>query len=75
MKAWISTIHGFCTRLLKENAIAAGIDPAFSVLDQYEAEDLQRECMSEALDAMLAARRHETLAMMAALAQAISHGI
>jgi ATP-dependent exoDNAse (exonuclease V) beta subunit len=69
-RAWISTIHGFCTRLLKENAVAAGIDPAFSVLDQYEAEDLQRECMSQALDALLSERREETLRMMAALAQA-----
>src|SRR5436305_6979395 len=67
--AWISTIHGFCTRLLKENAVAAGIDPGFSVLDQYEAEDLQRECMTEALDTTLAERRSETLALMAALSQ------
>ena len=67
--AWISTIHGFCTRLLKENAVAAGIDPAFSVLDQYEAEDLQRECMSGALDQVLELRPAETRALMEALAQ------
>ncbi len=67
--AWISTIHGFCTRLLKENAVAAGIDPAFAVLDQYEAEDLQRECMSGALDQTLELRPAETMAMMEALAQ------
>ena len=28
-RAYVSTIHAFCTRLLKENAIAAGIDPLF----------------------------------------------
>ena len=30
--AYISTVHGFCHRLLKENAIAAGVDPQFSIL-------------------------------------------
>jgi ATP-dependent helicase/nuclease subunit A len=25
--AWVSTIHGFCSRLLRTNALVAGIDP------------------------------------------------
>src|SRR5947209_5753244 len=29
--AYVSTIHGFCARILKENSIAAGIDPRFTV--------------------------------------------
>src|SRR5690348_10304216 len=29
----VSTIHGFCARLLRENAIAAGLTPDFTVLD------------------------------------------
>jgi len=33
-RAWVSTIHAFCSRLLRENAIAAGIDPEFTVLEQ-----------------------------------------
>src|SRR3989442_646377 len=32
-RAYVSTVHGFCTRLLKENAIFAGIDPEFRVTD------------------------------------------
>ncbi len=36
--AAISTIHGFCARVLRSGALAAGIDPAFVVLDQAEAE-------------------------------------
>lgn len=35
-RAWVSTIHAFCARLLRENAIAAGIDPGFTVLEQAE---------------------------------------
>ncbi len=34
--AWIHTIHGFCTRLLKENAVEAGVDPHFTTLDETE---------------------------------------
>ena len=30
--AFISTIHGFCARVLRANALAAGLDPAFVVL-------------------------------------------
>ena len=27
--AWISTIHGFCARLLRERALEGGVDPSF----------------------------------------------
>ena len=30
--AWVSTFHSFCARLLKENAVEAGVDPSFQVL-------------------------------------------
>ena len=29
-RAWVSTVHGFCARLLRENAVFAGIDPEFA---------------------------------------------
>ena len=29
-RAWVSTVHGFCARLLRENAVFAGVDPEFS---------------------------------------------
>ncbi|MBI4747945.1 MAG: UvrD-helicase domain-containing protein [Acidobacteria bacterium] len=31
----ITTIHGFCSRLLREYPIEAGVDPHFSILDEY----------------------------------------
>ena len=46
---YVSTIHGFCARVLRDNAIAAGIDPRFSVMDAREAEDLQYSCLNSAL--------------------------
>jgi ATP-dependent exoDNAse (exonuclease V) beta subunit len=51
-RAWVSTIHGFCARLLRENAIAAGLAPDFAVLDQAPAERLARESAEEALEAL-----------------------
>ncbi len=36
-RAQVSTIHGFCHGILREFAIDAGIDPAFRVMDEYEA--------------------------------------
>lgn len=35
-RAPVSTIHGFCASLLREHALAAGLDPAFRVLDELE---------------------------------------
>jgi hypothetical protein len=32
-RAYVSTIHGFCARLLRENSVAAGLDPGFIVMD------------------------------------------
>ena len=34
--AFISTIHGFCARVLRANALAAGLDPRFAVLDRHQ---------------------------------------
>src|SRR5258708_30751510 len=34
--AWISTIHGFCHRLLRSHPFAAGVDPRFRGLDESQ---------------------------------------
>jgi ATP-dependent exoDNAse (exonuclease V) beta subunit len=51
--AFISTIHGFCSRLLRTHALAAGIDPEYRVLDALEAERLGVEAFDGALSAFL----------------------
>jgi ATP-dependent exoDNAse (exonuclease V) beta subunit len=53
-RAWVSTVHGFCTRLLKENAVFAGVDPEFTVADANESKRLQLESMNAAMDGLLA---------------------
>lgn len=47
--AWISTIHGMCTRLLRRHALEAGIDPHFVVLDDIGASALEAEALEQAL--------------------------
>ncbi len=53
-RASVSTIHGFCSRLLKEYATAAGVDPEFVILDEQLAVLLQARCVRETLDAAVA---------------------
>ena len=48
--AFISTIHGFCARVLRVNALAAGLDPQFAVLDRYQSEPLSAAAFEAALD-------------------------
>jgi ATP-dependent exoDNAse (exonuclease V) beta subunit len=48
--AFISTIHGFCARLLRAHALAAGIDPAFVVLDRPQSQRLADAAFDEALE-------------------------
>jgi ATP-dependent helicase/nuclease subunit A len=51
--AYISTIHGFCSTILRSHALAAGIDPEYRVLDQLEADRLGRDAFDGALAAFL----------------------
>ena len=51
--AWISTIHGFCSRLLRAHPLAAGIDPEYRVLDQPETERVGIDAFERALEQFL----------------------
>ncbi len=63
--AWISTIHGFCHRLLKAHPFAAGIDPRYRVLDESQARVIQSEALQEALTAFCANGDPERLRLLA----------
>lgn len=47
--AWISTIHGACSRMLRAHALELGIDPAFGVADEATAKTLLDEAFEEIL--------------------------
>ena len=51
--AAISTIHGFCSRLLRSHALDAGLDPDFRVLDQVEAARIALDAFDFALERFL----------------------
>src|SRR3712207_1556393 len=62
--AWISTIHGFCHRLLKAYPFAAGLDPRFRVLDDPQARVLQSEAFDGALGEFCAGGDRDRLALL-----------
>jgi ATP-dependent exoDNAse (exonuclease V) beta subunit len=49
-RAWVSTVHGFCARLLRENAVFAGVDPEFTVADERDSWRMQQEAVAAAID-------------------------
>jgi ATP-dependent helicase/nuclease subunit A len=64
-RAWISTIHGFCSRLLRAHPFEAGLDPGFRVLDESQARVLRSEAFDEALARFCAGREPERLGLLA----------
>ncbi len=53
-RAWVTTIHGFCRRLLGTHPVAAGLDPRFRVLDAPEAGRLRERAAREAIERLVA---------------------
>ncbi len=66
-KAYISTVHGFCGRLLRENPIAAGVDPEFTVMDAPQSEAELQAAVHEALDRLYRERPGELRALLEAV--------
>src|SRR6185436_19610414 len=64
--ARISTIHAFCTSLLRSHAAQAGLDPTFGVLDQADADVLQYDVIDDVLRRELAGLDDATLDLAAA---------
>jgi ATP-dependent helicase/nuclease subunit A len=63
--AWVSTIHGFCARLLRAHPFAVGIDPRFRELDEEQGAVLRGEAFERALEQFLEARAPERLRLLA----------
>ena len=52
--AFISTFHGFCARLLRANALSAGLDPRFAILEEAFAGRMRERAFALALADLLA---------------------
>ena len=46
--AWISTIHGMCSRILRANALEIGIDPGFTVME--DSSEILGQAIEEVLE-------------------------
>jgi ATP-dependent helicase/nuclease subunit A len=64
-RAWISTIHGFCSRLLRTHPFEAGLDPHFRILDESQGRVLRSEAFTEALTCFCGDRDPERLRLLA----------
>jgi ATP-dependent exoDNAse (exonuclease V) beta subunit len=64
--AWISTIHGFCSRVLRMHPFEAGVDPRFRVLDESQASVLAAEAFTDALASFCAGREPARVGLLAA---------
>jgi ATP-dependent helicase/nuclease subunit A len=63
--AWISTIHGFCSRLLRAHPFAVGIDPRFRELADEQGSVIRGESFERALAAFCGTRDSERLRLLA----------
>ncbi|MBM2821982.1 MAG: UvrD/REP helicase [Thermoleophilia bacterium] len=63
--AWISTIHGFCNRLLRTYPFAVGLDPRFRELEDAGAAVLRGEAFERALEKFCSTGEPERLRLLA----------
>ena len=63
----VSTIHSLCARILRANAIAAGLDPRFEVLEEDESKLLVEEAVRQTMDVLASGEEHPALPLFAGL--------
>jgi ATP-dependent helicase/nuclease subunit A len=63
--AVITTIHGFCMRLLREFPVEAGLDPQFMLLDEHRAATLLVSAVEESVSEFIG-RRDEAVSRLTA---------
>src|SRR6476469_6895547 len=55
--AFVGTFHGFCVRVLRAHPLAAGLDPAFTIMDEGLAGRLRESASKAALRKFLEGER------------------
>ncbi len=64
--AIITTIHGFCARLLREFPVEAGLDPQFALLDAHQSAMLEEAVAEESLTEFISTDHHQAITELAA---------
>lgn len=52
-EAWISTIHGMCSRIIRRHALDIGIDPRFTVFDEVESSIMETDALDRTLGELI----------------------
>ena len=73
--AHIGTIHGFCSHLLGEHPVEAGVDPYFTVLDEVEQSILLERCIDDVVRRHLEEEDTEVLALCRQSGLAVVRGM
>jgi len=68
--AIITTIHGFCARLLREFPVEADIDPQFALLDAHQSAMLEEAIAEESLTEFISANHQPITELTAAVGRA-----
>ena len=68
--AIITTIHGFCARLLREFPVEADIDPQFALLDAHQSSMLEEAVAEESLTEFINANHQAITELAAAVGRA-----
>jgi ATP-dependent helicase/nuclease subunit A len=64
--AFVGTFHGFCARVLRSHSLAAGLDPAFEIVDEGLAGRLRELAFKAAVREFLAGERSDAVDLLAA---------
>jgi ATP-dependent helicase/nuclease subunit A len=64
--AFVGTFHGFCARVLRSHSLAAGLDPAFEIVEEGLAGRLRELAFKAAVREFLAGERTEVVDLLAA---------
>jgi ATP-dependent exoDNAse (exonuclease V) beta subunit len=72
--AWIGTFHGVCARILREFAHRRGLDPAFGVIEELQALELQAEAWDEAVATLLREDGAEAASLLSQVGDAALRG-
>ncbi len=68
--AIITTIHGFCARLLREFPVEADVDPQFALLDAHQSAMLEEGVVEETLTEFISADHHAITELTAGVGRA-----
>lgn len=64
-QCFIGTIHSFCGTLLRERPLEAGVDPAFTEMDEDQAKEIQDQCWDEYLSKIMLTGQNDALKELA----------